>query len=180
MKNTWKKIALMAALAMGVSACESGSLSLDNISMPSLHKLTTTSNNSSTPVALEESGYSLCAKCIIGPDGVRLTPGAPALNGVVEKAVQSPDGFSIEGWAADTTTGLPADYVLAFINGELVAQSRPALPRPTLAQSYGLKQMENSGFRLVISPENLTGGQIQIQVFAVTEDNRVIPLNIAN
>jgi hypothetical protein len=78
---------------------------------------------------------------------VRLTPGAVA--GYVEAVAPAPGKLIVTGWAADTERGRPADRVLVFAGGRLLADQQPFAERPDVAKAEG-DELLRSGFRVEV------------------------------
>jgi hypothetical protein len=73
---------------------------------------------------------------------------AGMLEGFVEGLTAADNRLEVKGWAWDPEAGRPAERILAFANGSLVAEGRPTVKRPDLQQSYGAKAAR-AGYRLV-------------------------------
>lgn len=87
-------------------------------------------------------------------DVVRLTSGrrievsAGTLEGFVEDLAAADGRLEVKGWAWDPEARRPPERILAFANGTLVAEGRPAVERPDLRQRYG-PGAAHAGYRLV-------------------------------
>lgn len=173
------KMSVCLSAALLVSACETPSFSLDALSFPTASS-SSRSQERTAQQDLAEPTFSLCQLCLIGPNGQRLAETNEALRGSVERLIQQSDSIMLEGWAADIQTGKPAETIVAFVGRTLVAQSTPNLPRPALAQSYGLPDMAESGFQLTISNSLLSQGQTEILIYAVDENGFASALSTSN
>jgi sulfatase-like protein len=95
---------------------------------------------------LERSGDSEVVR--LGPGrSIVVTPGRFA--GFVDSLTATKNKLEIRGWAADPKSGTPAERILAFSRGSLVAQGRPRLKRPDLKPQYGAAAAAGAGYRLV-------------------------------
>jgi hypothetical protein len=75
------------------------------------------------------------------------------------------------GWAADPSSGRPADLVVAFVDGVFAGSASPDVQRPDVAQRFRKPALERSGFSLAVlggeaKEETLSG----IRIFAVWRD----------
>jgi hypothetical protein len=106
---------------------------------------------------------------IRGPSGrsIAVVPGAVA--GFVESVKIGSQAVSATGWGAVKGQG-PADYVLMFVDGKLVAEAEPNVDRADLVEGYGA-QSKKAGFQVagVVKGDN-TPSESDIQVLAVKGD----------
>jgi hypothetical protein len=73
-------------------------------------------------------------------------------SGSVDAATEEGGTLVTSGWAADTGTGRPADWVLVFSGGRLVGAAVTSVYRLDLVQQFGKPGLARSGFRIVIPP----------------------------
>jgi hypothetical protein len=94
---------------------------------------------------LERSGDSEVVR--LGPGrSIVVTPGR--LAGFIDSVTAIKNTVEVRGWAADPESGTPAERILAFSQGSLVAQGRPRVERPDLEPKYGAAAT-GAGYRLV-------------------------------
>ncbi len=88
-----------------------------------------------------------------------------AATGFVEQLSVEAGKLAITGWATDARSQEPADRLIAFSKGRLVAIGEPTKVRPDVAQAHG-SAATTSGFRLTATVARSTDPS-RIQVFAV-------------
>jgi hypothetical protein len=94
----------------------------------------------------------------------RIVPGA--LSGFVDTARSEGGAGVVTGWAADASTGRPAELVAVFAGNRLIAEVGPALARPDVRAMLGTPGPLELGYALALSPP---AGE-RIRVFAIAGD----------
>lgn len=128
----------------------------------------------STMSLLRLGGERPASYRLVEKDGETLVVGAgretPAHKGSVEGFVDSLDrddeGVIIGGWAADRAPKRPADRILVFEDGRLLAQEEPSVARPDITESFDSPAVAQSGFELRTNA--LRGELSAIRVFALS------------
>jgi hypothetical protein len=95
-----------------------------------------------TPYRLVKRGGK---EVILRGDDVAATVRAGAVDGYVERVLQDGGTLGATGWSA--TAAGPADMVLVFAKGELIASGRPTEARPDVAKTIGRAALR-SQFRI--------------------------------
>jgi len=88
------------------------------------------------------------------------------IEGFVDKVTVEDGVATVSGWAADTDAPRPADLVIAFADGRMVAAERPALPRPDLVRKFGAA-LFGAGFELRGPVDGGEPGRAPLRAFAV-------------
>lgn len=112
----------------------------------------------------------------LAPDGTallhdgRLIPIAGGNAGSLDLVSFQGDDIVFEGWAGNAAPPQGADSVVIFVNGAPVAQGKPGIERPDVAQAFGAA-LASSGFRisLPVAASGLIRGQ-DIKAFALFAD----------
>ncbi len=82
-----------------------------------------------------------------------------------------------KGWAANSKTGLPAERVDVFLNGDKLTQIVPTVARPELAKPLGLDTVGKIGFLGRIGlPIDLTPGLHTIRLVIADGDTATLAL----
>ena len=90
------------------------------------------------------------------------------IKGFVDDGTGDDQGARLSGWAVDTQGPVPAERVLAFLNGDLIAQARPSRDRPDIAANLKSDAVRVSGFELRLAiPASELG---DVRVFAISKD----------
>ena len=90
------------------------------------------------------------------------------LQGYVDRFEIDDQGARLSGWAVDTDGPRPAERLVVFDDGRLVAQATPTLARPDIVQRFGSDAVAKSGFELRGSA---TGAKVEdLRVFALSSD----------
>ncbi|MFI5286403.1 MAG: hypothetical protein ACHQ4F_08785 [Candidatus Dormibacteria bacterium] len=80
--------------------------------------------------------------------------------------------ITLEGWAGDPATGLPASRVVATVGGTAVGQVTPSIDRPDVAAASKVPGFATSGYRLTsVVPDQLLSspaGMSSIRVFGIS------------
>jgi hypothetical protein len=97
--------------------------------------------------------------------GGRTIPVRPrVIQGYVDRVVRDDQGFQLGGWAADVHDRVPAERLLAFSRGRLVAQGEPTTSRLAVAKQLGLSDAR-CGFEFTVP---LSAGKAgDLRVFAL-------------
>jgi hypothetical protein len=70
------------------------------------------------------------------------------LQGYVDMPALDDQGFQLRGWAVDPDGPLPAERIVVFLDGRVVAQGRPTLGRPDIVENFGSDAVAKCGFEL--------------------------------
>ncbi len=70
------------------------------------------------------------------------------IKGFVDDGTGDDQGARLSGWAVDSQGPVPAERVLAFLNGDLIAQARPSRDRPDIVSNLKTDAVLRSGFEL--------------------------------
>ena len=73
-----------------------------------------------------------------------------AVAGRVEQIVKSGGAATVSGWAADVGAGAPAEKVLVFSHGRLVAWTHPSITRFDVMALYKSSGVFYSGFSVLV------------------------------
>lgn len=74
---------------------------------------------------------------------------------VLDGATRDGQGLTLTGWAGDPPDRRPADAVLVFRDGRLVAAAPTGVPRPEVAARYRVPALTPAGFELSLSDDAL-------------------------
>lgn len=89
------------------------------------------------------------------------------MSGSIDSIVTTGSSVSINGWAADTVSGRPADEIVLVVDGRSVFVVAPTLARPDVASHLGAESYLRSGFTFTV-PTDLVSRADSVRVFAVT------------
>jgi hypothetical protein len=70
------------------------------------------------------------------------------LQGYVDQPQLDDQGFQLRGWAVDPDGPLPAERIVVFLDGRVVAQGQPTLQRPDIVENFGSDAVAKCGFEL--------------------------------
>ena len=88
--------------------------------------------------------------------------------GFVDQFLKGTDSISISGWAADISAKGTVRSVHVFVNGRPMSTLVPQQMRPDVAAAFGIPEVAQSGFSVVIKVAPQAQGSVQ--VFAELQD----------
>jgi hypothetical protein len=113
------------------------------------------------------TGYRLAGDAIEG--GGRTYPiEEGGLQGFVDRPAIDDQGALLAGWAVDPDGPVPAERILVFFRGRLVAQGRPSQSRPDIVENFNTQAVLKSGFELRAAAPG--AGIDDLRVFALSKD----------
>lgn len=108
--------------------------------------------------------YNASVACDWGFAGgfLRLEPGADAAAEWQSEPVSGPETVSFAGWAADAATGVPAERVIAVLDGRPVADQVPDRVRLDVAASLNAPDAAASGFAMIVQAPRGSGARVRL------------------
>jgi hypothetical protein len=101
-------------------------------------------------------------------NGRRIPVRPGALEGFVEKRVESPTGVEVSGWATDPDhPGAPL-WVLTFAGGRNVYWSTPDVARADVLRRFGRRGRPAPGFRFVVPRSALPPARQELRILALS------------
>lgn len=84
----------------------------------------------------------------------------------VDEVIQGPDGWVIEGWAADVNAKRTPDRIFVFVADRLVAQGIADVENRNVVRWFGSDDLLVSGFSIEIAADDVPAGVDQVTVVA--------------
>jgi hypothetical protein len=84
------------------------------------------------------------------------------IQGAIDDLARDGSAIRVGGWAASQSAKRPADRVLVFADGRLLAQGTPDVGRPDIVKSMKTFAVGRSGYRFRVSAAGIDEGDIRV------------------